>query len=54
MTNDDKYKRAISIAARDIKKLRETVHLQAIAIAALSAAVVIAATVRKERKHDPP
>ena len=55
MTNDDKYKRAVAIAARDIKKLRETVHLQSIAIAALSAAIVIAATVRrKERKHDPP
>lgn len=54
MTNDDKYKRAVSIAARDIKKLRETVHLQYIAITALSAAVVLAATVRKERKHDPP
>lgn len=54
MTNDDKYKRAVYIAARDIKKLRETVHMQSIAIAALSAAVVIAATVRKEHKHDPP
>ena len=54
MTNDDKYKRAVSIAARDIKKLRETVHMQSIAIATLSAAVVIAVTVRKERKHDPP
>lgn len=55
MTNDDKYKRAVSIAARDIKKLRETVHLQSIAIAALSAEVVLAAAVRrKERKHDPP
>ena len=55
MTNDDKYKRAVSIAARDIKKLRKSVHLQSIAIAALSASVVIAATNgRKERKHDPP
>lgn len=54
MTNDDKYKRAVSIAARDIKKLRETVHLQSIAIAALSAVVVLAATARKERKNDPP
>lgn len=55
MTSDDKYKRAVSIAAREITRLRKTVHLQSIAIAALSAAVVLAATVRrKERVYDPP
>lgn len=54
MTNDDKYKRAVAIAARDIKKLRKTVHVQSAAIAVLSAAVVVLAVRRKERKHDPP
>lgn len=54
MTNDDKYKRAVSIAARDITKLRKTVHVQSAAIAVLSAAVVVLAATRKERKHDPP
>lgn len=55
MTNDDKYKRAVSLAARDIKHLRKTVHMQYAAIAALSAAVILIASVRrKERKHDPP
>lgn len=54
MTNDDKYKRAVLIAARDIKHLRNTVRLQSAAIAVLSAAVILLASVRKERKHDPP
>ena len=54
MTNDDKYKRAVVIAARDIKRLRKTVHVKSAAIAVLSAAVVMLAVRRKERKHDPP
>lgn len=54
MAKDDKYKRAVVIAARDIKKLRKTVHVQSAVIAALSTAVVLIAAVRKERKHDPP
>lgn len=54
MTNDDKYKRAVVVAARDIKHLRNTVHKQYAVIAALSAAVVLLASIRKERKHDPP
>ena len=54
MTNDEKYKRAVVIAARDIKRLRKTVHVQSSAIAVLSAAVVMLAVRRKERKHDPP
>ena len=54
MTNDDKYKRAVVIAARDIKRLRKTVHVQFAAIAMLSAAVMVLAVRRKERKHDPP
>ena len=55
MTNDDKYKRALRIAARDIKKLRKTVHVQSAVIAAIStAATLLIAAVRKERKHDPP
>lgn len=54
MTNDDRYKRAVVIAARDIKRLRKTVHVQSAAIAVISAAVVMLAVRRKERKHDPP
>lgn len=54
MTNEDRYKRAVLIAAHDIKKLRKTVHIQSAAIAVLSAAVVLLAVTRKERKHDPP
>lgn len=55
MTNDDKYKRAVSLAARGIKHLRRTVHMQSAAIVVLSAAVILLASVRrKERKHDPP
>lgn len=54
MTNEDRYKRAVLIAAHDIKKLRKTVHIQYDAIALLSAAVVLLAVTRKERKHDPP
>lgn len=55
MAKDDKYKRAVVIAARDIKKLRKTVQIQSAVIAALSTAVVLIAAVRKERKqHDPP
>lgn len=54
MTNDDKYKRALRIAARDIKKLRKTVHVQSAVIAAISTAALLTAVVRKERKHDPP
>ena len=54
MTNDDRYKRAVVIAARDIKKSRKTVHVQSAAIAVLSAAVVMFAVKRKEHKHDPP
>ena len=54
MANDDKYKRALMIAARDIKKLRTTVQVQSAVIAALSTAVLLIAAVRKERKHDPP
>lgn len=54
MANDDKYKRALMIAARDIKKLRKTVQVQSAVIAALSAAALLIAAVRKERKHDPP
>ncbi len=54
MANDDKYKRAVTIAARDIKKLRMTVQVQSAVIAALSTALLLTAMVRKERKHDPP
>ena len=54
MTNEHRYKRAVLIAAHDIRKLRKTVHIQAAAIAVLSAAVVLLAERRKERKHDPP
>lgn len=54
MTNEERYKRALLIAAHDIKKLRKTVHIQSAAIAVLSAAVVMLAVRRKERKHDPP
>ena len=54
MTNEDRYKRAVLIAAHDIRKLRKTVHIQAAAIAVLSAAVALLAVTRKERKHDPP
>ena len=54
MANDDKYKRALMIAARDIKKLRTTVQVQSAVIAALSTALLLTAAVRKERKHDPP
>ena len=54
MANDDKYKRAVKIAARDIKKLRTTVQVQSAVIAALSTALLLTAVVRKERKHDPP
>lgn len=54
MTNEDRYKRAVLIAANDIKKLRQTVHVQSAAITVLSAAVVLLAVTRKERKHDPP
>lgn len=54
MAKDDKYKRAVVIAARDIKKLRKTVQVQSAVIAALSTAVLLIAAVRKERKHDPP
>ena len=54
MTNEDRYKRAVLIAANDIKKLRQTVHVQSAAIAVLSAAVVLLTARRKERKHDPP
>lgn len=53
MTNEDRYKRAVLIAAHDIKKLRKTVHIQSATIAMLSAAALLAVT-RKERKHDPP
>ena len=54
MTNEHRYKRAVLIAAHDIRKLRKTVHIQSAAIAMLSAAVVMMAVTRKERKHDPP
>lgn len=54
MTNEHRYKRAVLIAAHDIKKLRKTVHIQRAAIALLSAAAVLLAVTRKERKHDPP
>ena len=54
MTNEDRYKRAVLIAAHDIRNLRKTVHIQAAAIAVLSAAAVMMAVARKERKHDPP
>lgn len=54
MTNEHRYKRAVLIAAHDIKKLRKTVHIQSAAIAVLSAAVVMITAKRKERKHDPP
>ena len=54
MTNEHRYKRAVLIAAHDIKKLRKTVHIQYAAIAVLSAAVALLAVGRKERKHDPP
>ena len=54
MTNEHRYKRAVLIAANDIKKLRQTVHVQSAAIAVLSAAVVLLTARRKERKHDPP
>ena len=54
MANDDTYKRAVTIAARDIKKLRTTVQVQSVVIAALSTALLLIAAVRKERKHDPP
>lgn len=53
MTNEHRYKRAVLIAAHDIKKLRKTVRIQRAAIAVLSAAALLAVT-RKERKHDPP
>ena len=33
MTNDDKYARAVIIAARDIKRLRGAVRIQSAAIA---------------------
>lgn len=54
MTNECRYKRAVLIAAHDIKKLRKTVHIRSAAVAVLSAAVVMMAVARKERKHDPP
>ena len=54
MTNEHRYKRAVLIAAHDIKKLRKTVHIRSAAVAVLSAAVVMMAVARKERKHDPP
>lgn len=54
MTNEHRYKRAVLIAAHDIRQLRKTVHIQSAAIAVLSAAVVMFAVTRKERKHDPP
>ena len=54
MTNEHRYKRAVLIAARDIKKLRKTVQVQSAVIAALSTALMLIAVVRKERKHDPP
>ena len=54
MTNEARYKRAVLIAAHDIKKLRKTVHIQSAAIAVVSAAAVLLAVTRKERKHDPP
>ena len=54
MAKDDKYKRAVVIAARDIKKLRKTVQIQSAVIAALSTALLLTTVVRKERKHDPP
>lgn len=54
MTNEDRYKRAVLIAAHDIRKLRKTAHIQYATIAMLSAAVVLFAVERKERKHDPP
>lgn len=55
MTNDDKYARAVLIAARDIKRLRGAVRIQSAAIALLSAAAILAITARrKERRHDPP
>ena len=54
MKNENRYKRAVLIAAHDIKKLRKTVHIQRAAIAVLSAAAVLLAVGRKERKHDPP
>ena len=54
MPNEHRYKRAVLIAAHDIRKLRKTVHIQSAAIAVLSAAVVLLAVERKERKHDPP
>ena len=54
MTNEHRYKRAVLIAAHDIRNLRKTVHIQAAAIAVLSAAVALLAVTRKERKHDPP
>lgn len=55
MTNDDKYARAVLIAAHDIKRLRGAVRIQSAAIALLSAASILAITAkRKERKHDPP
>jgi hypothetical protein len=55
MTNDDKYARAVLIAACEIKRLRGAVRIQSAAIALLSAAAILAITARrKERKHDPP
>ena len=54
MTNEHRYKRAVLIAAHDIRKLRKTVHIQRAAIAVLSAAAVVMTVTRKERKHDPP
>ena len=54
MTNEHRYKRAVLIAAHNIRKLRKTVHVQSAAIAVLSAAVALLAVTRKERKHDPP
>ena len=54
MTNDDKYARALLIAARDIKRLRGAVRIRSAAIVLLSAAILAITANRKERKHDPP
>ena len=54
MTNDDKYARAVIIAARDIKRLRGAVRIRSAAIVLLSAAILAITAKRKERKHDPP
>jgi hypothetical protein len=53
MTNEHRYKRAVLIAAHDIRKLRKTVHIQSAAIAVLSAAAALLAVTRTERKQDP-